>query len=107
VILFPPVSGQPPSGIVTQWGGTVTINGLSYSASHLNIEPLTPGTEYLFLLKKRGSTYERVATYYGVFRIENHTLMPLKHEGGVAEDFSGLSANDAIARLVSVRKTLP
>jgi hypothetical protein len=99
--------GQPTSITFTQPGGIVTINGLTFSVSHKELPPLTPGIECVFLLRREGATYRIVGTYYGIFGLDGESLSPMAKTGGFADSLRRLKAADAVVRLVSARKALP
>ncbi len=86
---------------VTHIGGRVVINGYKFTMDHRELPPLTPGEEYVFLLKRKDDGKYRIAgTYYGVFRIEEHGLKPLTSSPGFVPELNGMTATSAIDSIV-------
>ena len=64
-----PTPGTVPSVVVTQLGGTVTVNGVQYTQLEPALPPLHAGTTALFVLHRVGNKYFIVGRYFGVFAI--------------------------------------
>lgn len=100
-VLSSPRPGMP-SVIVTLLGGTVTIDGLSFTSRHEALPELPLGAECLFLLKNTDDDHYRIAgTYYGVFAITGGRLTPLTRKHGFAPEYQGAIAEEGTQAMVS------
>jgi len=90
-----------PTVTVTILGGTITMNGLSYTRKDEALPSLEPGTEGLFLLKRVGNRYHIAGTYYGAFRIAEGRLTPLTKAQGFAPELQGGLVTQAAASMVA------
>lgn len=103
-----PRTSQVPAITLTMLGGTVTINGLTYTRRHEGLPLIPPGTECLLLLKQVGNRYYIAGSYYGAFRIVNGTLTRLVHSEEFAPELNGASASaaeqDLVSRVASMRR---
>lgn len=93
--------GALPAVTVRVLGGTVEINGLTFTETVEAMPSLEPGVECLFLLKREGNHYRLAGRFYGAFRILNDTLRPLVKKHGFASEQSGASATQTIAQMVA------
>jgi len=82
---------------VTMRGGSVTINGLTYTESYEALPSLEPGTECLFLLRRIQGQYRLAGRYYGVFRLDDDRLRPLVRD----QQFAIELRNDRTARTIT------
>lgn len=63
---------------ITQRGGTVTIGESKYTQSEAALAPfVAAGSEYLFLLERRGDKYFPAHTYLGAFLVTEGKVVPL------------------------------
>lgn len=91
--------------IVTLPGGSVTINGLTYTSIHQALRELERGAMYMLLLKKSGSKYQLARIYLGAFQIRaDGRLRPLAR--GFAPELNDLPENTAAAALRAIAKDL-
>jgi hypothetical protein len=84
---------------VTQFGGTVTVDGHQVSVDHVALPPLKAGTEAVFLLVRSGEKYRIVGKYLGVFAIENGAVATLSLVGGVGVEQRGKALNSFVSEL--------
>jgi hypothetical protein len=75
--------------VVTVFGGTIVINGLSYTSAHGALGLLQPSAEYLLLLKMVGRRYFLAGQYYGAFQITGSTATNHVRKPGFAEELNG------------------
>jgi hypothetical protein len=90
----------PRETLVTLAGGTISINGLTFTLIHQALPSLEPNTECLFLLKRVDDKYHIVETYYGAFSIADGKLHPLAKKWGFAREYENVSAVVAVAAIV-------
>jgi hypothetical protein len=94
--------GPPPDVTVTVRGGTVTINGVPFTARYRDQPEMRPGSECVFLLRTEGGKYRVVGDYFGVFAIENGRFMPLYDGPAFAAEYRGASAETAIQAILGI-----
>lgn len=63
--------------VLTQRGGTVTIEGHHATVRHVALPPLRPGTEVVMFLVRAGDKYEIAKNYFGAFSLSESTVIPL------------------------------
>ena len=87
-----PTLKQPelPTVTVTLLGGTISINGLTFTEKHEALPALVSGNEYVFLLKQVGNRYHIPGRYFGVFLREQDRLRPVTRKTGFAPELSGV-----------------
>jgi len=78
--------GMPPTLTITQWGGKVTINGLSFTEEHELLPLLPDGTEGIFLLTQEGPRYFLAGKLYGAFATSQGKVKPLARKRGFAAE---------------------
>ena len=94
--------GILPTMTVTQLGGTVVLNGVTYTQAEQSLLPLQRGFEGLFLLQRVGNRHMIAGTFVGIFSLSGETLTPLAKTGTLfAAEFKGLSTTEAIADIVN------
>src|SRR5439155_17879703 len=81
-------ASQRSSMVVTLLGGTITINGLTYTRVHEALPSLEPGQEYLLLLRRVGDRYFLAADYYGAFQISGSVATNRVQKRGFAEELN-------------------
>jgi hypothetical protein len=86
---------------VTVLGGTVEIAGLRYTSEHLTlpVSSLTPGSEYLLLLRESGGRFYIAGKYYGIFAVAPEGVAPLARRRDFANDFKSLTVPEAVDRM--------
>jgi hypothetical protein len=98
------ISSRQPGPVqqiaVSQLGGTLVINGQSFTQTENGLTPLEFGTEALLLLKRVGSRWLVAKTFYGAFNIENGKLRSLARRR-FAEEFRDAEATGAIPELLA------
>ncbi|HKY21177.1 MAG TPA: hypothetical protein VJM31_08160 [Vicinamibacterales bacterium] len=104
IVNVTPLPGKAPPLIVTHIGGTVPVLGHTFTMEHTLLPPLVPGTEGIFLLKRKGDKYHIAGTFYGAFKISSDLMVPLIREPEFAKDIRGLRSADGAARLVEIKK---
>jgi hypothetical protein len=87
---------------LTLLGGTVTINGLTFTSDHESLQRLQPGSDVLLLLKRVGSRYFIADRYEGAFSIQEGKLVPL-HKGawGVPPAYTEARADRVISQMLA------
>ena len=93
--------GAMPSARVTVFGGTVTIDGLSYTSVHESLRVLESGSECVFLLKRVGTRYLIALDYVGAFRISGDYLSPLSAEAGLPTRYREARSGELMAEWVA------
>jgi hypothetical protein len=81
-------------------GGSAMINGVPFTAVYRGQPQLTPGTEYLLLLRKDKAKYRVVGDYYGVFGTVDGRFGPLFKPSTFAQEYVGLGIDAAAERMV-------
>lgn len=76
-----PRPGAASSVTVTQFGGTVTINGLTFTETYRDLPPFQSGSEGLFLLKVVNDKHFPPGIFLGAFGISNGLLRQIS--GGI------------------------
>lgn len=107
-LLYPATPGTPPLSVVvvTLPGGTVTINGLSYTLTDDSLPELPAARECLLLLKREGQKYRVALGYYGAFSIVDDRLQRLTTKERFAPEYHNAPADRAAAEFVIKLKTL-
>jgi hypothetical protein len=80
--------------VVTLPGGTITVDGLTYTSNYDEVAAPAPGTWYLLLLKERPEGYALAATFLGAFKIDNGLMTPLTTKASFAPELRGAVAED-------------
>ena len=93
--------GVTPSARVTVLGGTVTVDGLSYTSIHDSLPALEPGTDCVLLLKRVGAGYLIARRYSGAFRISAGHLLPLSSSVGLPSRYRETPSAELIAEWVA------
>jgi hypothetical protein len=94
-----PASRRPIT--VAQLGGTMEINGHTFSQFEAGLPPLHPGTECLFLLQRVDGRHYIVGTYHGAFAIVHGNLEPLAVNPIFEREYRGLTVSEGTAALIS------
>ena len=100
------VPGALPAVTVTQLGGTIAINGLTFTDRQESLSPLVPGTVGLFLLRRVGTGYRIAGMYYGAFLISDGKVTPLATREAFAPEYRGAPVEQAVERIVSEARSL-
>jgi hypothetical protein len=93
--------GATPSLTVTLQGGTIAVNGLTFTSEHAALPSLDPGTDCLLLLRLVDGRYMVAGPYFGAFLVKNASLEPITRKQLFAQEYRGMPAADAIALIVS------
>jgi hypothetical protein len=93
--------GILPSVTVTLRGGTVMVNGVSFTATEPALRPLPPGTQALFLLRHVGDKYLIADRYFGAFGIKSDRLMPLAARDDFAPEYRNVAVADAVESMMT------
>lgn len=93
--------GILPSVTVTLRGGTVMVNGVSFTATEPALRPLQPGTQALFLLQRVGDKYLIAGRYFGAFGIKSDKLMPLAVRDDFAPEYRNVAVADAVDSMMT------
>jgi hypothetical protein len=93
-------TASPPI-TVTQRGGTIVINGVTFTQTEDALAPLRPGTDGLFLLKRKNSRYVLAGIYFGAFDASGSTLVPLVNKPEFAAGIGSEPVDHAIGHLVA------
>jgi hypothetical protein len=97
--------GVTPLIAVTLNGGTIEINGLSFTLIDYLLKGLPVGDECLLVLKKSGAGYYLAGHGFGAFGIEAGRVKPLANKSGFATEYAGMDVErvsaDIIDRLMS------
>jgi hypothetical protein len=99
------VSRRPtmaPQMAVTQKGGTVVVNGVSFTQSEPALEPLKPGTRVLCLLKAVEGKNMIVETFFGIFSVEDGRVNPLMSREDFAPEYRGRDYREAVESMLIV-----
>lgn len=91
---------------VTVRGGTIEINGLTFTSKHAALPGLEPGSEEILCLKRVGSRNLIALTFYGAFRVESQGLAPLSRKQGFAPEIEHVPSATVIAELVARARSL-
>jgi hypothetical protein len=91
---------------VTMLGGTVEINGLTFTSGHAALRELTPGNEGVFCLKAVGNQNRIALTYFGAFDVRSTELVPLVRKSGFAPEARGKAPDAMIDELVARARKL-
>jgi hypothetical protein len=94
-----PRPGWPPEATVTLRGGSVVVDGLTYTFVADALPSLEPGTECLFLLHYSQGRYIPAGISYGVFEI-GEDLRPLTRKQGFGEELRGVPSQRAITDII-------
>ena len=80
--------------VVTLPGGSITVDGLSFTSHHEGLPAPAPGTWCLLLLKERPEGYGLAAEYLGAFTIDDGLMTPLTTKKHFAPELRGAVAED-------------
>lgn len=97
--------GIPPAVIVTQLGGTIMINGVSFTQKETALPPLQPGISALFLLRRNGGKHFIAGGYFGAFAIVDGRLRPLVSRSDFAPEYVNQPVSTALYRLATSLRT--
>ena len=73
--------------VVTQVGGTVTVNGAQFTHTETALAPLQSGRRALFLLHRDLDKYFIAGKYYGVFDVTSAAFKPLMSRQDFATEY--------------------
>jgi hypothetical protein len=94
--------GTVPSVTVTVRGGTVVVNGTTFTHTEPGLRPLQAGTQGLFLLQRVGSKYRVAGTFFGAFSIKDGKVMPLAGRSDFAPEYRDIALSDAVKSMMTV-----
>jgi hypothetical protein len=101
-----PPSARPIK--VTLRGGGVQVGQFIYTEEDQTLPPLERGGDCLLLLHRDGQRYTPVGVYYGTFKIEGDSLIPLVKDVDFAPEYrqyrASAAISDTVARLIASRK---
>jgi hypothetical protein len=86
---------------VSQIGGTVVVNGHTFTHANRGLPLPEPGTEMLLLLKRVGSRWQLANKYSGAFAIANGKLNPWGMQRRFGQEYRGAETTTAIPELVA------
>ena len=87
---------SPPRPLrVTLLGGSLLIDGLTFTSRHDALPISEEGTRCLLLLTRSSDGYRIAGDYYGIFAVENGVLRALTAKRGFARELRGAVAEDA------------
>ncbi|HXG87050.1 MAG TPA: hypothetical protein VNJ02_01850 [Vicinamibacterales bacterium] len=92
--------GNVPGVTLTVLGGSVVINGLTFTEAVGALPSIEPGTDCLLLLSKKDGKLVLAGSYYGAFSVAANVLVPLTRKQGFALEHAGADATRAIRDLV-------
>jgi hypothetical protein len=92
VILFSATRLASSNLLVVLQGGSVTINGLTFTSESEALPALKEGAEYLLILRHVGDAYEVSGPYLGAFEIERGTVRVATRKQGFGREFDGAHA---------------
>jgi hypothetical protein len=91
---------SPPRPLrVTLLGGSLLIEGLTFTSRHDALPIPEEGTRCLLLLTRSSDGYRIAGDYYGIFAVENGVLRALTAKRGFAPELRGAVAEDAGEKL--------
>lgn len=93
--------GVLPTVTVTLRGGTVMVNGLSFTATEPALRPLQPGSQALFLLQHVGDKYRVAGWYFGAFGIKDGRVIPLNARDDFAPEYRNVALSDAVDSMIA------
>jgi hypothetical protein len=96
------IPGPQPSVIVTQFGGTMIIDGVKVTVEDQQLRPFVAGQRVVLLLSRSGSAgrYEIAGDAFGAFIAEaDGKVRPFLHEKGVYDDMRGLTKAQFVERV--------
>lgn len=96
----------PTAKTVTLHGGSVTIDGLTYTATNEALPMPEVGGEYLLLLRHYDNRYYLAGLFYGLLRISDGRLVPVSKDARYVEEFRDALASEGIADIVARRVRL-
>lgn len=85
---------------VTLLGGTVALNGLTYTSTHEALPGLAPGQEYVLLLRQDDGRFMVAGRYFEAFRIVDGKVEPSVKKQRFAEELAGQPVADVVTSLV-------
>jgi len=88
------IPGPSSALVVTLPGGMITIDGLTFTSEHRDLQTPQPGTWCLLLLKESPEGYRLALQYFGAFAIENGLVSPLATKRGFAPELRGAVAEE-------------
>jgi hypothetical protein len=99
-LLTPPNS--KPSLTVTQLGGTVSVNGVTFTEIQRALAPLKPGQRVLLLLKRKDNKLMIADMFLGAFAIEDDKVTPLMVRDDYAPDYRHIPLAEATERMKTI-----
>ncbi len=91
--------GPLPLYVVTQKGGTITLEGHQVRSVHRDLAPLQPGTDAIFMLSRNGQKYNIARGYLGVFAVEAGTVTPVARGERLLSTYRGQSVSEFVAAI--------
>ena len=87
---------HPQTMTVTILGGTVMVNGVTFTHWEKALPPLETGTRVLLMLQRDDNGFAITRKYYGVFDISTGTFQPQLPREDFAQDYRGRPIDEVI-----------
>jgi hypothetical protein len=87
--------------MVTLHGGTISVNGVPFTAKYPDEPQLQPGAQYMFLLRRVGDKYRLADDYYGVFAVTSERIAPLLESQRLSR-YRAMTAQAAMDEIVAL-----
>jgi hypothetical protein len=87
---------------ITQLGGTVSVNGVSFTEIQRALPPLKPGQRVLLLLQRKDSKLMIAEMFLGAFVSENNKIAPLTVRADYAPSYRGIPLAEAIKSMTAI-----
>jgi hypothetical protein len=99
-------SERPTTINVTILGGSLEINGLTFTSYHPALPSLEQGREGLFFVRRSGERNMIAVTYYGAFAIHGDELVASARKADFAHELKGTPSAKAIGDLIERARVL-
>ena len=86
---------------ISQIGGTLVLNGHTFTQTERHLPLLEPDTEVLLLLKRVGSRWHLANKYFGAFAIADGRLTPLGSSRRFGAEFRDVEPTAAVSALLA------
>ncbi len=90
------VPGVIPTVTITQRGGTISIEGTTFTQREEALPALQIGTKGLFFLQRVGNKNVIAGKFYGAFSVVDGRVTPLMSSKDYAQEYRGLALADAV-----------
>lgn len=110
-ILFSAKSNPSPTPAIprpltlTQKGGTVVVNGVSFTEKQPALEPLKPGTRVLCLLRSVGNRNMIVGEFFGIFNVQAGLISPLVTRPEFAPEYQNVDYRAAVDSMLRMLRS--